>query len=251
MKNPFEWFHNLYYGEKNSLSAFDTKNPTSLDSLLKKIYMIGRKRVNLRMKNSLPAFNAAYYVAVCLANTEGIDESNFDDEIDHAIRIIWTEDYNRHHQDYGACFPFAELMLIKWMVYAILSRQESISDEMEFFLLEFRDKLITVVMNEDSFNSGEVNELDFLLEIPAVIDDWKYRYHTDLHPHPLDPKYYSFFTWVNQVRLYTLEELEAQISFFPTQDEQMAFLCWAKNAAKQAPSKECSCATSDDESLPF
>lgn len=77
MKNPFEWFHNLYYGEKNSLSAFDTKNPTSLDSLLKKIYMIGRKHVNLRMKNSLPAFNAAYYVAVCLANTEGIDESNF------------------------------------------------------------------------------------------------------------------------------------------------------------------------------
>lgn len=251
MKNPFEWFHNLYYGEKNSLSAFDTKNPTSLDALLKKIYMIGRKRVNLRMKNSLPAFNAAYYVAVCLANTEGIDESNFDDEIDHAIRTIWTEDYNRHHQDYGACFPFAELMLIKWMVYAILSCQESISDEMEFFLLEFRDKLITVVMNEDSFNSGEVNELDFLLEIAEVIDDWKYRYHTDLHPHPLAPKYYSIFTWVNQVRLYTLEELEAQISFFPTQDEQMAFLCWAKNAAKQAPSKECSYATSDAESLPF
>lgn len=251
MKNPFEWFHNLYYGEKNSLSAFDTKNPTSLDSLLKKIYMIGRKHVNLRMKNSLPAFNAAYYVAVCLANTEGIDESNFDDEIDHAIRIIWTEDYNRHHQDYGACFPFAELMLIKWMVYAILSCQESISDEMEFFLQEFRDKLITVVMNEDSFNSGEVNELDFLLEIAEVIDDWKYRYHTDLHPHPLNPKYYSIFTWVNHVRPYTLEELEAQISFFPTQDEQMAFLCWAKNAAKQAPPKESSYATSDDESLPF
>lgn len=251
MKNPFEWFHNLYYGEKNSLSAFDTKNPTSLDSLLKKIYMIGRKRVNLRMKNSLPAFNAAYYVAVCLANTEGIDESNFDDEIDHAIRIIWTEDYNRHHQDYGACFPFAELMLIKWMVYAILSCQESISDEMEFFLQEFRDKLITVVMNEDSFNSGEVNELDFLLEISEVIEDWKYRYHTDLHPHPLDPKYYSIFTWVNQVRLYTLEELEAQISFFPTQDEQMAFLCWAKNAAKKAPPKGNSYATSDAESLPF
>lgn len=251
MKNPFEWFHNLYYGEKNSLSAFDTKNPTSLDSLLKKIYMIGRKRVNLRMKNSLPAFNAAYYVAVCLANTEGIDESNFDDEIDHAIRIIWTEDYNRHHQDYGACFPFAELMLIKWMVYAILSCQESISDEMEFFLQEFRDKLITVVMNEDSFNSGEVNELDFLLEIAEVIDDWKYRYHTDLHPHPLAPNYYSIFTWVNHVRPYTLEELEAQISFFPTQDEQMAFLCWARNAAKKAPPKESSYATSDDESLPF
>lgn len=251
MKNPFEWFHNLYYGEKNSLSAFDTKNPTSLDALLKKIYMIGRKHVNLRMKNSLPAFNAAYYVAVCLANTEGIDESNFDDEIDHAIRIIWTEDYNRHHQDYGACFPFAELMLIKWMVYAILSCQESISDEMEFFLQEFRDKLITVVMNEDSFNSGEGNELAFLLEIAEVIDDWKYRYHTDLHPHPLDPKYYSIFTWVNQVRLYTLEELEAQISFFPTQDEQMAFLCWARDAAKQAPSKESSYATSDAESLPF
>lgn len=251
MKQPFEWFHNLYYGEKCSLSAFDTKNPKSLDALLKKIYMMGRKHVNLRMKNSLPAFNAAYYVAVCLANTEGIDESNFDDEIDHAIRIIWTEDYNKHHQDYGACFPFAELMLIKWMVYAILSCQESISDEMEFFLQEFRDKLITVVMNEDSFNSGEVNELDFLLEIAEVIDDWKYRYHTDLHPHPLDPKYYSFFTWVNQVRLYTLEELEAQISFFPTQDEQMAFLCWARDAAKQAPSKESSYATSDAESLPF
>lgn len=251
MKNPFEWFHNLYYGEKNSLSAFDTKNPTSLDALLKKIYMIGRKHVNLRMKNSLPAFNAAYYVAVCLANTEGIDESNFDDEIDHAIRIIWTEDYNRHHQDYGACFPFAELMLIKWMVYAILSRQESISDEMEFFLQEFRDKLQADVTDEDLSNSGEGNELAFLLEIAEVIDDWKYRYHTDLHPHPLDPKYYSIFTWVNQVRLYTLEELEAQISFFPTQDEQMVFLCWARDAAKQAPSKESSYATSDDESLPF
>lgn len=110
---------------------------------------------------------------------------------------------------------------------------------------------MTAVTDEDLFNSGEGNELDFLLEIAEVIDDWKYRYHTDLHPHPLDPKYYSIFTWVNHVRPYTLEELEAQISFFPTQDEQMAFLCWARNAAKKAPPKESSYATSDDESLPF
>lgn len=251
MKQPFEWFHNLYYGEKSSLSAFDTKNPKSLDALLKKIYMIGRKHVNLRMKNSLPAFNAAYYVAVCLANTEGIDETNFDDEINDAIRTIWTEDYDRHHQGDEPYISFAELMLIKWMVYAILSRQKSMSDDMEFFLQEFRDKLITAVMNEDLFNSGEENKLAFLLEIAEVIDDWKYRYHTDLHPHPLDPKYYSIFTWVNQVRLYTLEELEAQISFFPTQDEQMAFLNWARDAVKHSMPKENSYATSDVESLPF
>ena len=35
MKNPFEWFHSLYYGERLSLQDFDTKNPASLDALLK------------------------------------------------------------------------------------------------------------------------------------------------------------------------------------------------------------------------
>ena len=68
MKNPFEWFHSLYYGERLSLQDFDTKNPASLDALLKQIFMTGHKAGKYRMKNSLPAFNAAYYVAACLFN---------------------------------------------------------------------------------------------------------------------------------------------------------------------------------------
>lgn len=38
MKNPFEWFHSLYYGEKLSLQDFDTKNPASLDALQMQLF---------------------------------------------------------------------------------------------------------------------------------------------------------------------------------------------------------------------
>ena len=97
MKTPFEWFHSLYYGEKISLHDFDTKNPASLDALLKHIFMTGHKAGKYKMKNSLPAFNAAYYVAACLFNSEAVDETNFDDDIDTKIREIWLEDYKRYH----------------------------------------------------------------------------------------------------------------------------------------------------------
>lgn len=39
MKNPFEWFHSLYYGEKmSSLKDYSIKNPASLDALQMQLF---------------------------------------------------------------------------------------------------------------------------------------------------------------------------------------------------------------------
>lgn len=85
MLHPFNWHHSLYYGEKWNLSDFDTKNPKSLNHLLKQMYMLGYKNGHFLMKNSLPAFNAAYYVAVAISNTEGIDETNLEEEAEEIL----------------------------------------------------------------------------------------------------------------------------------------------------------------------
>ena len=163
MKNPFEWFHSLYYGEKISLHDFDTKNPASLDALLKHIFMTGHKAGKYKMKNSLPAFNAAYYVAACLFNSEAVDETNFDDDIDTKIREIWLEDYKRYHKEENVRCPYRELVLIKWMVNAILTLQESKSNEMILFLDDFRRELIAAnEPDEDLLHSEEYERYAFL-----------------------------------------------------------------------------------------
>ena len=62
MKNPFEWFHSLYYGERLSLQDFDTKNPASLDALLKQIFMTGHKGTIKKKMLNAPIGNK------CLSN---------------------------------------------------------------------------------------------------------------------------------------------------------------------------------------
>ncbi len=244
MKEPFDWYHSLYYGEKWNLSDFDTKNPKSLDALLKQLFMRAHRTGNLKMKNSLPALNAAYYVAVCVANTEGIDETNLDEEIDSSIKVIWEEDYSRHHKRKAPFCPFAERMLIKWMAYAILYLQEKKSEEMNEFLSVFESTLLDTL---DDVNKEEPEEWDnttFLSALPKVIEEWEYRYDTDLRPHALHPKCYTDSMWTNAVRHYSLNELKWQLTFFHTQQEQKDFLNWAKEmSAKPQPV--------DAEELPF
>lgn len=233
MTNPFDWYHSLYYGEKWNLSDFDTKKTTSLDALLKQLFMVAHRTGTMKMKNSLPAFNAAYYVAVCIVNTEGIDETNLDDEIDSAIKTIWQEDYNRHRNNQIIYCPYAELMLIKWMSYAILSLQEKKSEEMIAFLELFRDKLKSIETDDSLINSEEWDALKFLVDLPAMIENWAYRYHTDLRPHALHPQYYTESIWTTSVRHYNMNEWEWQLTFFQTKEEQMAFLDWAKSMSER------------------
>ena len=233
MTNPFEWYHSLYYGEKWNLSDFDTKNPISLDALLKRLFMVAHKNGKLLMKNSLPALNAAYYVAVCIANTEGIDETNLDDEIDFSIRIIWEEDYNRNYKNKKRNCPFAELMLIKWMVYAILFLQKTKSSEMNEFLILFREKLLTIQAYAYEDDPEEADNINFLEELPKIIDQWKYRYNTDFRAHPLHPQCYRDSMWTNHVRHYDLNKFKWQLSFFQTQQEQMDFLNWARQMSSR------------------
>ncbi len=229
MKEPFAWYHNLYYGEKRSLRDFDTKNPKSLDCLLKKLFMKAKRTGKLKMKNSLPAFNAAYYVAVCLANTEGIDEANLDDEIDAAINTIWMEDYvkHQHRASIDRC-PYVERMLIKWMIYAILRLQRDHNEEIDEFLETYREKLDSITDDEDLVNSEEWDDYSFLLELPAMIEQWEYRYCTDLRPHAEHPCHYDAAIWDNNVRFYSMDDLECQLTFFRSKEEQIAFLDWAK-----------------------
>ena len=229
MKEPFDWYHNLYYGEKRRLSDYDTKNPKSLDYLLKQLFMKAKRTGKLKMINFLPAFNAAYYVAVCLANTKGLDEANLDDEIDSAIRSIWGEDYMRHHQPLSliGC-PYVERMLIQWMVYAILFLQEKHSHEMRIFLKMFKIKLSSFEYDEELINFEEWKKYSFLLDLPSMIEQWEYRYSTDFQPHPKNPSSYKNDIWDNYVRYYGFDDLICQLTFFPTKEEQMAFLNWAR-----------------------
>jgi len=233
MINPFEWYHSLYYGERWNLSDFDTKNPTSLDALLKQLFMIAHRTGTLKMKNSLPAFNAAYYIAVCIANTEGIDETNLDDEIDSSINTIWEEDYGRNHKNKKLPCPFVERMLIKWMAYAVLFLQKKKSDEMNEFLNLFQNKLRSIETDENLQNTEEWDKMSFLLDIPSIIEKWGHKYNTDLRPHALHPQYYTETMWTNHVRHYTLNDIKWQLTFYHTKQEQIAFLNWAKEMSSR------------------
>lgn len=229
MKEPFEWYHNLYYGEKWNLSDYDTKNPKSLDYLLKQMFMKAHRLGKLKMKNSLPAFNAAYYVAVCLMNTEGIEESNLDEEIRTSIETICVQDYLRHHpQAVNVRCPYSERLLIQWMVYAILFLQEEHSPEMDEFLQKLREDLVSIEIDEDLMNSEEWDNYKFLEGLADMIEQWAFRYTTDLRPHALNPSCYNAAMWDNHVRDYSLNELKWQLTFFRTKEEQMAFLNWSK-----------------------
>lgn len=229
--NVFEWHHSLFYGEKLKFSDFNTKNPTSLDALLKKIYMLAHVRGTMSMGESLPAFNAAYYVAACLTNMENLNESFSWEKMNSAIENIWRDDARRRNRGYGDSCTMGELVLVRWMVYAILSRQECISDEMKFFLPDFRKALMEIV-TDGNFSFSESGS--FYLDIPDVIDKWRYLYHTDLRPHPLHPKHYPSDLWESVVCEYSMDELELQLSFFPTIKEQMAFLNWAKKESEKS-----------------
>ncbi len=254
MTNPFEWYHSLYYGEKWKLNDFDTKNSKSLDALLKQLFKTVLKHRKLKMKNSLPAFNAAYYIAVCVANTEGLDETNLDEDIATAVQTIWEEDYKRNHgaDDNPAC-PFAERMLVKWMAYAILFLQEKKTDEMDEFLGRFRDSLVDemngVIRESDEMADREgdfrTHSYHFLNDLPQMIEAWEYRYRTDLRPRALHPQYFTNNIWFGHVRRYGLNTFKWQLTFYRTQAEQMAFLDWAKKMSDKYKH-----ATSDDE-LPF
>lgn len=246
MLNPFSWNHSLYYGEKMNLSDFDTKNPQSLDYLLKQMYMLGYKNGYLQMKNSLPALNAAYYVAVAIANTEGVDETNLEEEITTSIRTIWNEDFYRHHKgnpSSNQC-PFAEMMLIEWMVYAILWLQESKSKEMEMFLELYVSHLMRLMPGNENI-AEEINEQEeFLLNLPDMVSKWQYRYQTPLIPHPLHPNYYTDYMWTGTVSKFNINDMLWQLSFFPSPKEQHDFLDWAKKMSDKH--KE-----SDADDLPF
>lgn len=231
MLNPFSWNHSLYYGEKMNLSDFDTKNSQSLDHLIKQMYMLGYENGYLQMKNSLPAFNAAYYVAVAIANTEGIDETNLEEEINSSIQNIWNEDMLRQHKDSPVqkyCCPFAELMLIKWMVYAILWLQEDKSNEMESFLERYRNKLMDSMPGSEKSTEKNNEKNKFLANLPGIVNKWEHRYKTELTPHPLHPRCYTDYMWIGTVSKYNTNDMIWQLSFFPSPKEQHDFLDWAK-----------------------
>mgnify|MGYP007005152033 FL=1 len=229
--NVFDWHHSLFYGEKLKFSDFETKNPTSLDALLKKIYMLAHERGFMSMKDSLPAFNAAYYVAACLTNTENLHESFSWEKMNSATEKIWWEDAKRRNRGHCGGCSMGQLILVRWMVYAILSRQACISDEVKFFLQVFRKELMEIITDEH-FCLSETSS--YFLDIPDMIDRWIYRYHTDLRPHPLHPKHYTSHLWESVVCKYSMDELELQLSFFPTIKEQMAFLNWAKEETEKS-----------------
>ena len=79
-----------------------------------------------------------------------------------------------------------------------------------------------------------------------TILDWKYRYRTSLRPHPLHPKFYTSKLWIDIVRHYSLDDLKLQLALFPTIDEQLAFLNWAKEESQKPQPMDYL-----DDSLPF
>ncbi len=242
MTNPFDWYHSLYYGEKWSIKEFDTKTPTSLDYLLKQMFKKAYCTGDIKMKNSLPAFNAAYYIACCIANTEGVDETSFGDEMDDAIKLIWKEDYKRNHRGKDMICPLLELMLVKWMAFAVLFLQEKKSDEMNAFLEMFENGLIET--GDDMLENEKWSNCGFLDGFCQMIRQWEHTYNTDLRPNALHPRYYTDGIWNSYVRHYSMTDIKWQLTFFRTQQEQKAFLDWARQmSARPQPL--------DPDELPF
>jgi|GEM_PF-2087723 len=236
MEKVFEWHHSLYYGERLGLDDFDTKSTKSLDSLLRAICMVEPTsyKTEFRMKALLPSLNAAYYVAACLANAESLDIAELYDEIGLVIRLHWDEYFQENLKyPYPCRCTFLYLMLIKWMVYGILHSQANKSREMVAFLDGFRRKLIGERRYDGRDGSDVYDYLHLLGIVERTIDEWPYRYHTDLRPNPLHPRHYTLNLWYKSVRNYDMDQIERQLRLFRTKEEQLAFLDWAREASRQ------------------
>ena len=80
MKNPFEWFHSLYYGEKmSSLKDYSIKNPASLDALQMQLFFDELESV-----------------------------TSLGDSFDTKELLIWIELFNRQQNDQNVRCSFSE-----------------------------------------------------------------------------------------------------------------------------------------------
>lgn len=234
MENPFGWPRELFYTERKR-SDFDTKNPQSLDCLLKQMYMAECQEEHPLIKLET-AMDAAYYIAVCLANMDYVDEFDWRAPVHGVIERFWTQSFVF---PWGTTCPYAQKMLLKWMVYAILYLQETQSEEMVFFLDLFRRNLEDEEEHRwRDLQNPEDDRLDFLSTLPTLIEQWPYTYSGNLSPRPTPSQELTKDIWANHFVSCTFPVLEQQLQLYPTVQEQQAFLDWVKQ-------------TGDDWSLPF
>ncbi len=221
MDNPFSLPRVLVYTERRR-SDFDTKNPASLDCLLKQMYLAECKEAHPSI-NLETALNTAYYIAVCLANTDYPDEFEWSSRVMATIENAWKSTRPRQEQ----C-PYAPNMLIQWMVYAILYLQEVKSEEMNSFLSMFRQR-----MENDRFVSlfGHIDDQScFLSSFPKLVDEWPHRYSGNLYLRPASPQQLAKGNWSFLGCGLDVPKLEQWLRLYPTIQEQQAFLDWVKKA---------------------
>lgn len=85
MKNPFEWFHSLYYGEKlSSLKDYSIKNPASLNALQMQLFFDELDSV-----------------------------TSLGDSFDTKELLIWIELFNRQQNDQNVRCSFREPVQVK------------------------------------------------------------------------------------------------------------------------------------------
>lgn len=229
MENPFKWPRDLFYAQRKR-SDFNTKNTMSLDCLLKQMYMTECQQEHPLVKLE-EAMDTAYYIAVCLANTDYVDEFDWSYPVRAQILQTWKQHFP--FKNTSPC-PYAQETLMKWMVYAILYLQETKSEEMNVFLSLFRQSLDKAEeCRQMKLQHPEDDELDFLSTFPMLIEKWPFRYGGLLSPRPKHPKNLTKTTWEELGWRFNINMLEQALQLYPTIQEQQAFLDWVMKAGTE------------------
>lgn len=232
-KNIFKYPRCFVYASKPSYAEYEHNG---LNSFLEKMYKIAMNADVLEMKDPLKAFNSAYYIAVSLYNTPYLNLCNMDHDINKSIADIFKHkasffDYAKSEDrsfPHSLKYFFADELLVRWFVYAILYLQENKTQEMDEFLQMYVRKL-----NENSKLYvqlfGGMMKLDFLLKLQGIIENCEERYSTDLYPSTMmDVIDGGEWDWSDVVHRYDENTVLQFFTHFRTKEEQHRFLDWMK-----------------------
>lgn len=245
MKKPLDWNHHLIYADKER-EKYTMEKKGSLDELLHQMYMKAHALDGLNMSNSVKALNVAYYLAVAIYNTPHVEEENkIDFRTLSSARNILAEE----HDGDGKQVSTADVFLVRWMSWAILTLQREKPAGLDAFL----DKYQTDIgWDDDKYfdNDGELwNQCCFITEIRKMVERMgDTRFDSDLLPNALPSMYFKDGMWKAEISKLDFGEMEQLLSFYRSKEAQRALLKWAQEMDnKFTPKKD----FFKDDDLPF
>lgn len=224
MKEAFDIPSRLVYPFKQS---YDEYKHEGLNLFLEKMYKVALREGYLEFKDPVLAFNTAYYIASALYATPHLDLRVMTKEVSYALRAHLSIDNSTIPFPPGfpsskARLPLTHAMLVRWMVYAILFLQDSMTEAMNEYLEGYRMRLEQL---GTEVYEGNEEEIDFVGKFPGMIDSCNERFHTDLYPN-IKVAQLNESDWKNTISKYDEQTIDLLMTFFRTKEEQHAFLDW-------------------------